>query len=314
MSNHSLLLALASRYCIHHRDSSPPDFQSIQGRDGVTLAYLDWGGTNEPVLFLHGGALTSHSWDLVCLGLRDHWHCLALDMRGHGDSGWSNEYSAETAIADIVTLLKHVGVERVHLVGNSLGGMVAAHFAATHPAQVSSLTLVDIGPNVNFEATQTIRAYIERTEGVTSIAAAVAIGREFNARIDLESLEYRLRYAMREGEDRRLYWKQDRRGMENYEYFLGKVDEIARLAPAIAGPVLVLRGARSRVFSDEAAADCAALFPNGRWLRIEEAGHNIQESNPAGLVAALERFWNSLSMPHRENADTENPRQLSAGG
>jgi pimeloyl-ACP methyl ester carboxylesterase len=313
MSNHSLLLALAGRYCIRHRDSSPPDIRRIRARDGTTLAYLDWRGTNEPALFLHGGALTAHSWDLVCLGLRDKRRCLALDLRGHGDSGWSDRYSAETAIDDIAALLSDVEAERIHLVGNSLGGMIAAHFAATHAERVGSLTLVDVGPHVNFAATQTIRDYIERTDGVASFEAAAAIGMEFNPRIDRDALEYRLLHAMRVGEDRRLYWKHDRRRMENYEYFLGKVDEIARLAPAIEAPVLVVRGARSRVFTDEAAAECAALFPNGRWQRIDDSGHNIQEANPAGLVAALDRFWSTTS-PLSGKAETENPRQLPAEG
>lgn len=295
MSAQSLLLSLAARYGIRHVDASLPEARRIIAADGVPLSFLDWRGSGEAVVFLHGGALTAHSWDLVCLGLRDRWHCLALDLRGHGESGWADEYRTETAIEDIAALVTHGRLARVHLVGNSLGGMVAAHYAATHPTRVASLTLVDVGPNVNFAATQTIRDYIERTDGAQDFGAAIEVGIEVNPRIDREALEYRLRHAMREGDDRRLYWKQDRRRMHDYEYFLGKVDEIARLAPAIGAPVLVVRGARSRVFSDHAAAECAALFPRGRWQRIENSGHNIQEANPGGLIAELEAFWKSAN-------------------
>lgn len=290
MSAQSLLNSLASRYRIQHRDTSLPDAKRIAALDGVALNYLDWCGRGEPILFLHGGALTAHSWDLVCLGLRDEWRCLALDMRGHGDSGWAHEYRIEAAIDDISALVAHAKLDRIHLVGNSLGGIVAAHYAATDPTRVMSLTLVDVGPNVNFEATQTLRDYIERTDGSIDLAAAIDVGMSVNPRIDREALQYRLLHAMREGADRRVYWKQDRRRMHDYAYFLGKVDEIVRLAPSIMAPVLVVRGERSRVFSDEAARTCAALFARGEWARIENSGHNIQEANPAGLTAALKAF------------------------
>jgi pimeloyl-ACP methyl ester carboxylesterase len=290
VSAQSLLTRLAARYHVSYRDDSLPDARRFIAPDGVSLNYLDWRGNGEPILFLHGGALTAHSWDLVCLGLRDDWRCLALDLRGHGDSDWADEYRTEHSIDDIATLVTHSEAARVHIVGNSLGGMVAAHYAATHRARVASLTLVDVGPNVNFAATRTIRDYIERTDGVEDYDAAIDVGLEVNPKIDREALEYRLRHSMRRSDDRRLYWKQDRRRMHDYEYFLGKVDEIARLAPSIQVPVLVVRGARSRVFSEEAARECAALFPRGQWRSIDNSGHNIQEANPAGFAAALRAF------------------------
>jgi pimeloyl-ACP methyl ester carboxylesterase len=286
----SLLTTLADRYGIAYRNASLPEAKRCIAADGIVLSYLDWGGDSEPILFLHGGALSAHSWDLVCLGLRDDWHCIALDLRGHGDSGWSDRYSIEISIDDIATLFRHCGIERAHLVGNSLGGTIAAHFAAAHPNLTASLTLVDVGPNIDFAATQKIRDYIERTDGAVDLSTAVEIGLRVNPQIDRDALIYRLMHATRVGEDGRIHWKQDRRRMRDHDYFLEKVDEIARIAPTIDVPVLVARGARSRVFSEEAARACAAAFPHGRWVRIEDAGHNIQEANPGGLVAALREF------------------------
>ena len=286
----SLLALLASRYGIQHDNSTMPVPKRITAHDGLRLNVLDWQGSGETILFLHGGALTAHSWDLVCLGLRDEWRCLALDLRGHGDSEWAGEYRIDTAVRDVATLVVDQQLQRVHLVGNSLGGLVAAHFAATHADTTASLTLVDVGPKVNFAATQTIRDYIERTDGLDNFAAAIAAGMAVNPRIDRDALEYRLLHSMRQDADQRVYWKQDRRRMHDYDYFLGKIAEIERLAPTVGCDVLVARGARSRVFSDAAARACADLFARGRWVRIEDSGHNIQESNPAGLIASLREF------------------------
>jgi hypothetical protein len=58
--------------------------------NGLGFRYLDWGTKGQrPILFLHGGALTAHTWDLCCLALRDEFHCIALDQRGHGDTDWA---------------------------------------------------------------------------------------------------------------------------------------------------------------------------------------------------------------------------------
>src|SRR5262245_49859397 len=52
--------------------------------------YLDWGTRGRPpMVFLHGGGLNVHTWDLVCAALKPERHCIALDQRGHGDSEWS---------------------------------------------------------------------------------------------------------------------------------------------------------------------------------------------------------------------------------
>src|SRR5260221_583741 len=72
---------------------------------------------------------------------------------------------------------------------------------------------------------------------------------------------------------------------------LAKVEEMVIAAERVVGPCLVVRGGRSEVFSDEAAARFAARFANGEWIAVPHAGHNVQEDNPAGLIAALSRFW-----------------------
>ncbi len=60
--------------------------------NGIRFHYLDWGNDHLPhVVLLHGGSLTAHTWDLAALLLRDHYHLVALDQRGHGDSGWTPE-------------------------------------------------------------------------------------------------------------------------------------------------------------------------------------------------------------------------------
>ncbi|MGW4718339.1 alpha/beta fold hydrolase [Nocardia sp. NPDC004260] len=150
-------LAVTLGVSIH--DSTPP--REIQlSHAGCLLHGLDWGGTRSPVLLLHGGRLTAHTWDFVCLGLRGDARLVALDLRGHGDSGWSDDYSIDTLAADVVATADHLGFDRVGLVGMSLGGVVAAHVADAWPDRVDRLALIDVAPGVDFDSTQRMRAFI----------------------------------------------------------------------------------------------------------------------------------------------------------
>src|SRR5436190_13898750 len=91
----------------------------------MRFCYLDWGTRGRPpIVFLHGGGLNAHTWDLVCAALRRERHCLALDQRGHGESEWSPEmdYGIESHVADLDAFFQAQAIERGVLVGMSLGG------------------------------------------------------------------------------------------------------------------------------------------------------------------------------------------------
>jgi pimeloyl-ACP methyl ester carboxylesterase len=284
------LPTLARRCGIDFLDAAEPVRRECIAPDGVRLNYLDWGGSGEPIVFLHGGALTAHTWDLVCIGLRDSYRCIALDLRGHGDSEWSDEYRVEIATADVGALVTTLGAARSHLVGMSLGGNIAAHFAGAHPERVASLTLVDVGPGIDFEATRSLRNFVDEAQDVGNLETIIAAALLFNPQADREKLVYRLKHSTLRTAEGRYRWKIDRRRPLDYDHILAKLAELPALAPRVGCPALIARGARSKIFSDEAAARYAALFARGEWVRIEDAGHNIQEDNPRALLEELRRF------------------------
>jgi pimeloyl-ACP methyl ester carboxylesterase len=284
------LPALARRCGIDFIDATDPVRRECFAPDGLRLRFLDWGGSGDPIVFLHGGALTAHTWDLVCIGLRDTHRCIALDLRGHGDSDWSDDYRIETATVDVAALAAALGAPRCHVVGMSLGGNIAAHFAGAYPAQTASLTLVDVGPGVDFEASRSLRNFVEDAQDVDSLETIIAAALLVNPHGDRDKLVYRLQHSMQRTAEGRYRWKVDRRRPHDYDHILAKLAELPALAPQIACPVLVARGARSRIFSDEAAARCAALFAQGQWVRIADAGHNVQEDNPRALLDALKQL------------------------
>ena len=77
------------------------------------LHFLEWGDPgNPPLVLLHGGHQSAHSWDLVSLALAGRFHIFALDQRGHGDSEWARDkdYAIETMAADVSAFIEHIGV------------------------------------------------------------------------------------------------------------------------------------------------------------------------------------------------------------
>ena len=92
----------------------PAEHDLLLGR--MRFHYLDWGTAGlPPVVFLHGGGLNAHTWDLVCASLKRERHCLALDQRGHGESEWSPQmdYSTESQALDLDRFVRAMKLDRL---------------------------------------------------------------------------------------------------------------------------------------------------------------------------------------------------------
>lgn len=112
----------------------------------LTLRYLDWGNSDKPLLLLvHGGEDHARSWDWVAAQLRDDWHIVAPDLRGHGDSDWSPDgvYTMEHAVADLDNLIEHLGETPVTIVSHSLGGAISLRYTGLFPEKVRRIVAIE---------------------------------------------------------------------------------------------------------------------------------------------------------------------------
>ena len=276
-----------------------PDQHHLLLRD-MRFHYLDWGTPGlPPVVFLHGGGLNAHTWDLVCAALRRERHCLALDQRGHGESEWSPQmdYSIESHVGDLEAFLHALKLQRVVLVGMSLGGANALAWAGKHSRRLAGLVLVDIGPETRSAGTRKIAAFTSDATPLDSVDQFIDRALAFNPRRNRELLRRSLLHNLRRMPDGRFMWKYDQRHR-------GRFDQAAYerrrqlLWSAVAKvncPTLVVRGAESDVFHDEDAERLARALPDGRWVKVEGAGHTVQGDNPAGLLVVLREFLGEVS-------------------
>jgi len=122
--------------------------------DGLRVRYARRGADRGvPVLFLHGygGDLDNWLFNIDAIGERS--PVIALDLPGHGQSAVALPGTSVSAFAQFVArFLESLGVEKVHLVGHSIGGAIASRLALTHPERVATLTLIDsagFGEEVN---------------------------------------------------------------------------------------------------------------------------------------------------------------------
>jgi pimeloyl-ACP methyl ester carboxylesterase len=261
--------------------------------NGMRLHYLDWGNPDKPkMLLLHGGAQSAHSWDFFSLAMRDHFHIVALDQRGHGDSDWSDagDYDTSFHVADIQSFTDTIGYDRFVLVGLSMGGRNAYSFAAEHPDKVERLIVVDVGPDVKAEGQAYIREFLEGTETFESFDWLVERVKRFNPRRPENQIRGSLLNNLKQLEDGTWTWKHDRRrGIRRDRG--GEMNESAWAAlAAVQAPTLVVRGAESYILSEQTASKMLATVANSQLVEVPNAGHLVQGDNPVGFERVVREF------------------------
>lgn len=275
----------------------PDDHQLILG--DLRFHYLDWGAHGPPLVFIHGGGLTAHTYDLVCLSLCARYQCLALDLRGHGDSEWSPtmDYSPKANARDLAAFADALHLDRYVLIGMSVGGMIA--YAHDYSRRLAGLVLIDGGPQIRSPGGQRISQFMSEPAELNSVEDFVARAMAFNPRRDPRLLRRSLLRNLRQLPNGLWTWKYDRRHIRSDgNYRPNNQESSQRLWDAIkriACPTLVIHGAESDVFLAQDAEQLASRLPDGRWVTVESAGHSVHGDNPVGLLAVLEAFLSEMN-------------------
>jgi pimeloyl-ACP methyl ester carboxylesterase len=120
-----------------------PIMKKVKG-DGVQINLAIWEGTGKPILCIHGITANCRSWDALAEVLAPEYHVMAMDLRGRGQSDKPSQgYSLDYHLKDINCLLDDLGIDRVVIMGHSLGAFIGLAFAAQYPDRTDRLVLVD---------------------------------------------------------------------------------------------------------------------------------------------------------------------------
>ena len=132
------------------RDTTAGPTSNTYFSQRLRLHYVDWGRAGKPpLLLLHGGRDHCRNWDWTAAALRDDWHVIAPDLRGHGDSQWSQDgsYAMTGYIYDLAQLIHQQRLAPVTIIAHSLGGNIALRYAGVYPETVAKLVAIEgLGP------------------------------------------------------------------------------------------------------------------------------------------------------------------------
>jgi pimeloyl-ACP methyl ester carboxylesterase len=260
---------------------------------GQRFHFSEWGdASSPPILLLHGGNQSSHSWDLVSLHLADRYHVYALDHRGHGDSEWSREvdYSVDALVADAFAFVEDQQLKNPIICGHSMGGRVSLSFALAHPLVASAFVIVDVGPELSVKGTKAIMDFVVHNVEFDDLDVFVDNVQKYDQFRTRAHIERTVKYNMLRRADGKYVSKVDhRRGHSNNSELT--LDAVR----AIDVPVLVLRGGESNVFEDEAAQRFVAALPQGSLVTVPNCGHNVHSGNTHGFLDAVGSFLADVS-------------------
>lgn len=291
-----------------------PTSLRVPGSDGLSLHVLEWSREGTPLVFVHGFGNDAHIWDDAAPAVAEYYRTVAIDLRGHGDSDRdaARRYDYDFHVADLEAALEQLGIERLVLVGHSLGGRIGTLFAGRHPERMAGFVIVDSAPELDVRGTVRIRVDLQKSSGDgsgggggPSFASAAeyrdALAHNYPA-ASRETLARMAHHGLRRRDDGRFEPKLDP------AWFQGRVDASSDAAAMRAReealtremwdalaklpcPTLVVRGAASDVLSADVADRMAEeVLQHGRLAVIPRAGHSVMVDNPEAFRAALTGF------------------------
>lgn len=257
----------------------------------LRLHYVDWGNEAAPALLLiHGGRDHCRNWDWVAERLRERYHIVAPDLRGHGDSEWADGggYSELHYVYDIAQLVLQKRMAPVTIIAHSLGGSIALLYSGLFPETVAKVVAIEgLGPSPEMLARLRATPIRERVRGwietrrqsagrlprkYATLEDAVARMREENKHLDEAQARHLTVHGAVQNEDGTYSWKFDNMVRMGAGPWGMSVEEQREIWGSITAPVLLVRGTESWA-SDPALDGRIKHFRNARLANIERAGH-----------------------------------------
>lgn len=279
-----------------------PASQFVELAPGFTVHLRDQGPRDGPALFLiHGSNASLHTWEPWVARLDGRFRVVSLDLQGHGLTGPtpSGCYTGACMAETVEAVRAHLGIDRLAIAGNSMGGGVALSYALAHPDRVAALILVDAGgapvrrdgpPPLGFRIAQTpvirdlagiitprsmIERTLDRSVSVKSVASPAAVDRYWE-----------LLRAPGNRQATMARFSQPRTEMDT-----GRLKLLANT------PVLILWGEEDALIPVSAARWFKSALPQAELIIYENIGHLPQEEtadrSAADAAAFLEAAYAS---------------------
>ena len=268
---------------------------------------MDWGNAGAPPLvMIHGGRDHCRNWDWTAAALRDRYHVIAPDLRGHGDSQWSPDgnYAMTGYVYDLAQLIHQQGLAPVTILAHSLGGHIALRYAGIYPDAVSKLAVIEgLGPPASYLAergkkdiAQRMDEWIREQRGLSgrlprryaSIEDAFKRMQDENPHLSPAQARHLTEHGVNQNEDGTYSWKFDNY-VRTWPPYDMRLRDIVLLLSRITCPTLLMYGKESR-FGSPADDGRATPFQHANVVGFEGAGHWLHHDRLDEFLRVLNDF------------------------
>jgi esterase len=251
------------------------------------MIYSKIEGSGKPLLIIHGFLGMSDNWktlggNYVSEGFQVH----LLDLRNHGRSFHSEEFSYQVMARDVLEYCQFNNLEQVTIIGHSMGGKVAMLFATQFPDKVEKLVIADIGP----------KYYKPHHDAILQGLNAVDFSKKPDrTQVDEILKNYIPDFGTRQFLMKNLYWVAPgqlgfRFNLDVFNKKIEVVGEALSQGAVFSKPTLFIRGGNSRYILDEDFETIKLHFPNATVITIPNVGHWLHAENPKAFFEETVKF------------------------
>jgi len=251
----------------------------------MKLHYRIVGEEGFPLVILHGLFGFSDNWQTHAKKLSSYFKVILVDLRNHGHSPWSDDFSYQLMVEDVSELLSSLKIQKCILLGHSMGGKVAMHFAQKYPEKLEKLIVVDIG----------IKSYPMHHQHILEGIHAIDTDQLSNRKEAEEILEQHIESdGVRQFLLKNLYWKEKGQlaWRMNIKVLEDQMPEILSAIPEkiVKTPTVFIRGELSNYILDDDFQEIQDVFPDSDILTIENAGHWVHAEAPDRFINEILNF------------------------
>lgn len=258
-------------------------------RDQCELHYREY-GAGEPVVILHGLLGAGDNWHSIARGLENRFRVLAVDQRNHGNSPWMEGMDYPSQAADVLHLIDSLSLDRIFLVGHSMGGKTAMELALTYPGRVKGLVVVDIAPVAYApRRRKMIEALLDLD--ISDIQKRSEADALLVERVDDRMLRLFLLKNLQRTGDGGFRWRINLPAIvADYDAVWAGLDG----GRTYDGPTLFIAGGAGGYIEPGDREPILERFPRAEVVTFEKAGHWVHADKPERFIRAVGDFFGGL--------------------
>ncbi len=242
-------------------------------------------GQGEPLIILHGLFGSSDNWYTLAKTFAENFTVYLIDQRNHGQSPHSDEFNYKLLADDLFEFVNDHGLEKVNIIGHSMGGKTAMNFAVKYPERVKKLIIVDIVPKgypVHHDNILEGLLSLNLTNVSSRTEADELLGKHIP---ELDVRQFLLKNLYRRS-DGGFAWRPNLKAIESH---IEEIGEGMQFDGQYNGPTLFIVGARSKYFKMGDENLLQQIFPAYKLVTLD-SGHWVQAEKPKEFVEAVIPF------------------------